>query len=677
MWEIDELLFLINRKKEKIRILKSISPINKDEISNTMIEIYNLIIRLNQLYENEYQKSVAELGNLEPKTIEELGIKEQKQVELLEEHKQRLGLERLFDRLFPEENELLDWCNFINEKIDEQTLEHQENIVLVQEQLEKVKNNKQKELSLNEEYRNNHLKIKEIREKMMAFEDFNTKLNEEYVKFIETNEIDKIDVEFAFRTQQLALRKIQAVEENMELHRQSNNLDPTLGNLLYRYHNNPRDRNSLEESTELLFMVKLAKKMREEVITYEELEQKAKAIAEMVENREEEIKLRNPHITNFDKISSRTNKFKDDVELIRIQILGEQKIEHLENRNNEVKNELNFLVEDVDVKGLRALLEIFDEKNQTRNIDIPQEQDITFDATKELSTVEEEPDIIFDATKELSTVEEEPDISFDASSELPIMEESDKDISFDASSELPIMEPEILEVKESKKASNKLLEKIRSIKVNLLELSYKAAPFILAGALAITSSIVELKESYADSKNDSSTPIVITDTMEEQVLDEIKEFEELVETQTHSIGDKIYVDKGTKYYRDAISAQFDNNGYEVGVGNYGLRADNYNINRIALMEKDMLGNSTGNVLAVNTTPGVSDKELAESLGLEPADYEVIVHIGSGDENGNYTEASIDSPAEDDLCWIRSDSPFIKVVTPASEVLNNSGKGIAR
>lgn len=606
MWEIDELLFLINRKKEKIRILKSISPINKDEISNTMIEIYNLIIRLNQLYENEYQKSVAELGNLEPKTIEELGIKEQKQVELLEEHKQRLGLERLFDRLFPEENELLDWCNFINEKIDEQTLEHQENIVLVQEQLEKVKNNKQKELSLNEEYRNNHLKIKEIREKMMAFEDFNTKLNEEYVKFIETNEIDKIDVEFAFRTQQLALRKIQAVEENMELHRQSNNLDPTLGNLLYRYHNDPRDRNSLEESTELLFMVKLAKKMREEVITYEELEQKAKDIAEMVESREEEIKLRNPHITNFDKISSRTNKFKDDVELIRTQILGEQKIEHLENRNNEVKNELNFLVEDADVKGLRVLLEVFD-----------------------------------------------------------------------ASSELPIMEPEILEVKESKKASNKLLEKIRSIKVNLLEISYKAAPFILAGALAITSFIVELKESYADSKNDSSTPIVITDTMEEQVLAEIKEFEELVETQTHSIGDKIYVDKGTKYYRDAISAQFDNNGYEVGVGNYGLRADNYNINRIALMEKDMLGNSTGNVLAVNTTPGVSDKELAESLGLEPADYEVIVHIGSGDENGNYTEASIDSPAEDDLCWIRSDSPFIKVVTPASEVLNNSGKGIAR
>ncbi len=660
MWEIDELLFLINRKKEKIRILKSISPINKDEISNTMIEIYNLIIRLNQLYENEYQKSVAELGNLEPKTIEELGIKEQKQVELLEEHKQRLGLERLFDRLFPEENELLDWCNFINEKIDEQTLEHQENIVLVQEQLEKVKNNKQKELSLNEEYRNNHLKIKEIREKMMAFEDFNTKLNEEYVKFIETNEIDKIDVEFAFRTQQLALRKIQAVEENMELHRQSNNLDPTLGNLLYRYHNDPRDRNSLEESTELLFMVKLAKKMREEVITYEELEQKAKDIAEMVESREEEIKLRNPHITNFDKISSRTNKFKDDVELIRTQILGEQKIEHLENRNNEVKNELNFLVEDADVKGLRVLLEVFDEKKQARNIDIPEEQEIAFDATKGLSTVEEE-----------------PDITFDASSELPIMEESDKDISFDASSELPIMEPEILEVKESKKASNKLLEKIRSIKVNLLEISYKAAPFILAGALAITSSIVELKESYADSKNDSSTPIVITDTMEEQVLAEIKEFEELVETQTHSIGDKIYVDKGTKYYRDAISAQFDNNGYEVGVGNYGLRADNYNINRIALMEKDMLGNSTGNVLAVNTTPGVSDKELAESLGLEPADYEVIVHIGSGDENGNYTEASIDSPAEDDLCWIRSDSPFIKVVTPASEVLNNSGKGIAR
>ena len=357
MWEIDELLFLINRKKEKIRILKNISPVDKDEISNTMIEIYNLIIRLNQLYENEYQKSVAELSNLEPKTIEELGIKEQKQVELLEEHKQRLGLERLFDRLFPEENELLDWCNFINEKIDEQALEHQENIELVQEQLEKVKNNKQKELSLNEEYRNNYLKVKEIREKMMAFEDFNTKLNEEYEKFIETNEIDKIDVEFAFRTQQLALHKIQAVEENMELHRQYNNLDPTLGNLLYRYHNDPRDRNSLEESTELLFMVKLAKKMREEVITYEELEQKAKDIAEIVENREEEIKLRNPHITNFDKISSRTNKFKDDVELIRTQILGEQKIEHLENRNNEVKNELNFLVEDADVKGLRVLLE--------------------------------------------------------------------------------------------------------------------------------------------------------------------------------------------------------------------------------------------------------------------------------------------------------------------------------
>ena len=40
-------------------------------------------------------------------------------------------------------------------------------------------------------------------------------------------------------------------------------------------------------------------------------------------------------------------------------------------------------------------------------------------------------------------------------------------------------------------------------------------------------------------------------------------------------------------------------------------------------------------------------------------------------------APANAAASDDLCWMKADSPGIKIVSPASEILENSGKGIGR
>ncbi|MDD2181544.1 MAG: hypothetical protein PHW32_04160 [Bacilli bacterium] len=623
MWEIEVMMDSIGAYLEQIKLLKAQPQISEETIDNIMWKVLGLAIKLDDIYEQVYRDELAKLENTETITIRDELLKRERILELSKVREN--VLERLFDQNNPEEKILYDLFEDIRREQGYETTFHASDLKLVNDQLELVEKNKAEEQLLKEEYENNLVKINEIQNNMMSFEDFNSKLNEEYAQFIEVNEIDKIDVNAASLSKLTALERQSIVAENIKLLETAQNIDVNQFKYLGKRYD--MDKTIIEESNELLFMVDLATKMREEVNNYEELKKKTDEILDIVTIRETNFLSKHTEINYPNEFSYRTIYFMNDLKLVNEQINAEYNIEALQNRNKEIEQKLEMLYDNV--KGRSELDDIIN----NRLAPTEQEQQVE-------DVLIEEPD------KELI---EEPDI-----------------------------EEEIIEVKKVEKADSQLLAKVKLIKHKLLELAQLAAPVILAGAILL---VPFFEKGSTNNEYDINADIPTIEREVEKIasaddlLAAIEDLEE--ETITNSVGDKVFVENGTKYYRDASSAQLDNNSYEAGSGTYGLRSEHYNINRIAIMEKDMLGNSTGKVLAVNTTPGVSAEELAKSLGLEPEQYEVMIHIGKGDDNGNYIEAPLNSASVDDLCWMKADSPGVKVVAPASEILQNSGKGIAR
>ncbi len=615
MWEIDATIDAINAYLEQIRLLKAQPQINDVAIDNIMWKVLGLAIKLDELYEEIYRDELSKLETEETITIRDELLKRERILELSRVRQNVLS--NLFNTSNKEEKELYDLFEDIRRKQEYEAVFHASDVRLVKEQLDLVEENKQKEQLLKEEYSNNLLKLNELESKIMSFEDFNNKLNEEYERFIAINEIDDIDINAATIAKMVALERQAIIKENKELLKTAQNIDVSQFKYLdERYEN---DKIIIEESNELLFMVDLSNLMRSKVDNYEQLKNKVATIEQFVETRENDFLRKYPNINYPNDFSYRTIFFKNDVSLVEEQLNATKNIELLGKRNNEIEYELENLYENV--KGRRELNEIIYNEDPKEN----QLED-----------------------------------SLELQEETPVKEET-----------------QAYKVKKVEKASSLLLEKVKAVKDKLLTLANRSAPFILSGAILLAPLLN--KKVVNDKHLDYIEPIIETEdelaSSPDEIMALLNELEE--ETVTNSIGDKVNIEKGTKYYRDATSAQLDNNSYEAGHGSYGLRPENYNVNRIAIMEKDMLGNATGKILAINSTPGVSAEELARSLGLEADQYEVMIHIGSGDENGNYIEAPTNSKSSDDLCWMRADSPGIKIVTPAEEVLSNQGKGIVR
>ncbi|MFA5603348.1 MAG: hypothetical protein WDA12_00620 [Bacilli bacterium] len=646
MWEIDMTMDSIGAYLEQIRLLKAQPQVNDAEIDNVMWKVLGLALKLDEMHENIYRNELERIENTETITIREELLKRERILELSQARESVLN--NLFDQNIPEEKTLFDLFEDIRREHEYETTFHESDVLLVKEQLELVEENKVKEQLLKEEYNNNNIQITNIEDSIMSFEDFNEKLNEEYARFIETNEIDKIDVAAASATKLVALERQSIVSENLRLLETANNIDvKSFKYLGDRYEN---DKLVIEEANELLFMVDLATKMREEVNSYEELQRKTEEISKIVAMRENDFLSRYSNITYPNDFSYRTIFFNNDMKLVNEQINAKANIETLNKRNEKINQELEDLYNNV--KGRRELDDIIN--NRVGNVEKP----IEF----------EEPVIV---PIELEEENKENEIN-----QAELTEEV-----VDNSNEL---DEEVLEVKSVEKAKPSLLAKLKLLKFKLMKLSDLAAPVILAGAILILTMTNPVNNNNKQVEYDIPT-VGIENQIEEQIenetitsaddlLEAIETLEQEQAKYVQTIGDKVSVENDTKYYRDAASAQLDNNSYVTGRN--GLRAENYNINRIAIMEKDMLGNPTGKILAVNTTPGVSAEELAESLGLEPEQYEVMIHIGAGDDNGNYVEAPSNAPSADDLCWMRADNDGIKIVTPASEILN-SGKGITR
>lgn len=647
MWEIDMTMDSIGAYLEQIRLLKAQPQVNDAEIDNVMWKVLGLALKLDEMHEKNYRNELERIENTETITIREELLKRERILELSQARESVLN--NLFDQNIPEEKTLFDLFDDIRREHEYETTFHESDVLLVKEQLELVEENKIKEQLLKEEYNNNNIQINNIENSIMSFEDFNQKLNEEYARFIGANEIDKIDVASASATKLVALERQAIVSENLRLLETANNIDvKSFKYLGDRYEN---DKLVIEEANELLFMVDLATKMREEVNSYEELQRKVEEINKIVTTRENDFLSRYPNITYPNDFSYRTIFFNNDVKLVNEQINAKANIEALTKRNEEITQELEVLYDNV--KGRRELDDIIN--NRVGNAEV----------TNASEPIEfEEPVIV---PIELEDEEKETEIN----------QEEVVDNSND-------LDEEVLDVKSVEKAKPSLLAKLKLLKFKLMKLANLAAPVILAGTILFLTMTNPVNNNNKQVEYDIPA-VGIENQIEEQIendtitsaddlLEAIENLEQEQAKYVQAIGDKVSVENDTKYYRDAASAQLDNNSYVTGRN--GLRAENYNINRIAIMEKDMLGNPTGKILAVNTTPGVSAEELAQSLGLEPEQYEVMIHIGAGDDNGNYVEAPLNAPSADDLCWMRADSEGIKIVAPASEILN-SGKGITR
>ena len=167
---------------------------------------------------------------------------------------------------------LYDLFEDIRKEHSYESLFHESDLNLVKEQLNTIEENRIKEQLLKEEYENNITQINDIQNKIMTFEEFNVRLDEEYKNFIEANEIDKIDARSAEFDKLAALERQSIIKENMKLLETAQNIDVSQFKYLGdRYAN---DRIIIEESNELLFMVELANKMRLKVNNYEELQKR-------------------------------------------------------------------------------------------------------------------------------------------------------------------------------------------------------------------------------------------------------------------------------------------------------------------------------------------------------------------------------------------------------------------
>lgn len=625
MQEVGNLLDMIGAYLEQVKLIKAQPVVDEVLLDNVLWKTLDLAIKLNDTYENIYRDELNKLEAIETITIRDELLKRERILELSQTRESVLS--NLFDKNDLEELKLYELFEDIMKEEGYETTFHQSDLQLVAEQLELVEENKKKEQLLQEEISNNNKRIEAIENNMKTFEEFNNQLNEEYESFIKINEIDKIDVNAAEITKLTELERFSIFETNMRLMETAVDFDTSkLNHTAQRYE---RSKVIIEEANELLFMHDLSTIMRKEVSNYDELAHKVSEIADFVETRETNLLSRFPNINYPNDFSYRTMFFVNDLKKVKDQMNYSNELAELTNRNAEIEKELETLYENV--KGRRELNDIISNSN---NIEPKIEDDIDLEKTEQ---------------ENVDNAEQE-------------------------------IEEDIYEVINVEQAKPGLLNKLKQHKNKLISFCKKAAFVIIAGVVMLSAKNIsnekaipkeiaqEIQEIGSELTDDGAASV-------DELLSMIEEVEQKNHEAMHSIGDKVNLSEGVTYYKDAVSAQLTNNPFVVGKN--GLRAEDYNVNRIAIMEKDENGKATGKILAINTTPGVSAEELASSIGLKEGQYDVMIHISSGDSAGNYIEANINRPSPDDLCWLKGDEQGISLVSPASEILKENERGITR
>lgn len=617
---------LIQSELQQVKLLREEPDVDVRLVNDILWDILGLALQ----FDAWYDKKLQEIDQTEVVTIDEELKKRQKMVEWAKRREK--ALEEMFDRNDPDQKDLADLFDDIRKQALYTRVFYQSDTKFVKKQIVEREHAHKRVDELKAERGTIEREIEELKKATEDFEGFNAKLNSEFEKLITEHQIDSItdiDIESYFIAKQYLVEKISVAEKY------ANGI--TNSKLKEVFENDiKKDKEELENAERAMFLYGMGELLRENVNSFEKLLRKMNKI--------------NEYATIFERgnseRSSLTKSFIfDTIEIEKI-LNTPRRIAELEERINDIDVAIENAYDNV--KGLREI------NNVINNIE--PEYPIKEEIKGEVKEIE--PTVI------TSNVEANK------------------------------LNDGEYKVTKKEKAKSSLLEKIREYKKEII------AAVAMAPIIAITMGVVSALfpnnikignssqlATYIEQKVDlephtqvdqidiesSTSDIVIADTIDKAINETIEDIEKQYSV---TIGDQVFVSNGVKYYRNSPAAQFGQNVFETGRS--GLNEGNYYVNKIALLQKDAIGQPTGHIIAVNDEPGVSAEELATSLGLAKGTYDVIMHISLGNTEGEFVEYVEGIP--NNLCWIKTiDGKYLdglSLTKSANEVLSK-GRGMAR
>ncbi|NLL44857.1 MAG: hypothetical protein GX247_04250 [Mollicutes bacterium] len=617
---------LIQSELQQVKLLREEPDVDVRLVNDILWDILGLALQ----FDAWYDKKLQEIDQTEVVTIDEELKKRQKMVEWAKRREK--ALEEMFDRNDPDQKDLADLFDDIRKQALYTRVFYQSDTKFVKKQIVEREHAHKRVDELKAERGTIEREIEELKKATEDFEGFNAKLNSEFEKLITEHQIDSItdiDIESYFIAKQYLVEKISVAEKY------ANGI--TNSKLKEVFENDiKKDKEELENAERAMFLYGMGELLRENVNSFEKLLRKMNKI--------------NEYATIFERgnseRSSLTKSFIfDTIEIEKI-LNTPRRIAELEERINDIDVAIENAYDNV--KGLREI------NNVINNIE--PEYPIKEEIKGEVKEIE--PTVI------TSNVEANK------------------------------LNDGEYKVTKKEKAKSSLLEKIREYKKEII------AAVAMAPIIAITMGVVSALfpnnikignssqlATYIEQKVDlephtqvdqidiesSTSDIVIADTIDKAINETIEDIEKQYSV---TIGDQVFVSNGVKYYRNSPAAQFGQNVFETGRS--GLKEGNYYVNKIALLQKDAIGQPTGHIIAVNDEPGVSAEELATSLGLAKGTYDVIMHISLGNTEGEFVEYVEGIP--NNLCWIKTiDGKYLdglSLTKSANEVLSK-GRGMAR
>lgn len=617
---------LIQSELQQVKLLREEPDVDVRLVNDILWDILGLALQ----FDAWYDKKLQEIDQTEVVTIDEELKKRQKMVEWAKRREK--ALEEMFDRNDPDQKDLADLFDDIRKQALYTRVFYQSDTKFVKKQIVEREHAHKRVDELKAERGTIEREIEELKKATEDFEGFNAKLNSEFEKLITEHQIDSItdiDIESYFIAKQYLVEKISVAEKY------ANGI--TNSKLKEVFENDiKKDKEELENAERAMFLYGMGELLRENVNSFEKLLRKMNKI--------------NEYATIFERgnseRSSLTKSFIfDTIEIEKI-LNTPRRIAELEERINDIDVAIENAYDNV--KGLREI------NNVINNIE--PEYPIKEEIKGEVKEIE--PTVI------TSNVEANK------------------------------LNDGEYKVTKKEKAKSSLLEKIREYKKEII------AAVAMAPIIAITIGVVSALfpnnikignssqlATYIEQKVDlephtqvdqidiesSTSDIVIADTIDKAINETIEDIEKQYSV---TIGDQVFVSNGVKYYRNSPAAQFGQNVFETGRS--GLKEGNYYVNKIALLQKDAIGQPTGHIIAVNDEPGVSAEELATSLGLAKGTYDVIMHISLGNTEGEFVEYVEGIP--NNLCWIKTiDGKYLdglSLTKSANEVLSK-GRGMAR
>ncbi|MDD3392796.1 MAG: hypothetical protein PHE54_04580 [Bacilli bacterium] len=635
---------VIDEQLKTLNLMGKMNNVSARNIDNLMHEITGNLLRLDELYEEE----IATLEDFEVHSVEEELTIVQRIIEISKNREEMLT--KSFDLDDKKQKFLADLFSDMAIETAQKGADYEVTAKQLEAEIT-LKNDFQDDTDdLHDKQKQLSKQISEIKASIIPCNQFDERLIQDYEQLLDNYKIkDLTDGEIANLKEEQTLRTSwqTSILKNIEL---SSNLNANLNSEFEEVLTS--NSHALRDANDKLFLLDLSKIVKIKALSYQELSTKMQEMYNVVASYEESsstylypsLALKQQYFTNL---------FEKEAEEIIKQTKLSDKVADLEKQKQEVETEIREKETNPRFAETLTYLPLQSKARIATNEDIGMTADFK-DITLGTGVVEGTAKLVLsDVAKEtaLSNLNLPPDVAL-----------------------IPDFE-----VVQKRKAPSKLLEKVKKYKKQLMSIGKKAAAIILAGAILFTAGDNFIKKTTTNemtSQDVMQASVDNTLTGHQYVINQsdgtkvtIEKNQEDVKEVSPTVGDTVKITKGVKYYRDASSAILEKNIYEVGKNT--LREGNYFVNRVALMTKD------GNLIRLDTTKGVSSEELAKQLGLKKDEYEVVIHIGSGDQDGNFIEAKLGETSPDDVCWIKTGGAYNKGLILQKQVTNNLEGGKVR